>query len=24
MITIPSEDLKWKIIWREWRNIQYF
>lgn len=23
-IDIPSEDTKWKIIWREWRNISYF
>lgn len=23
-VEIPSEDIKWKIIWREWRNISYF
>lgn len=23
-IDLPSEDTKWKIIWREWRNISYF
>ena len=23
-VEIPSEDYKWKIIWREWRNIQLF
>lgn len=23
-IELPSEDYKWKIIWREWRNVQFF
>lgn len=23
-ILLPSEDIKWKIIWREWRNISFF
>lgn len=23
-VDIPSEDTKWKLIWREWRNISYF
>jgi len=23
-IMLPSEDIKWKIIWREWRNISFF
>jgi len=23
-ISLPSEDYKWKIIWREWRNIHFF
>ncbi len=24
LIDLPSEDMKWKIIWREWRNINAF
>lgn len=23
-VELPSEDYKWKIIWREWRNVQFF
>lgn len=24
MVDLPTEDMKWKIIWREWRNISSF
>ena len=24
VITIPSDDIKWKLIWKEWRNITTF
>lgn len=24
LIDIPHEDFKWKLIWREWRNISFF
>ena len=23
-VDLPNEDYKWKLIWREWRNISYF
>lgn len=24
LVDLPNEDFKWKLIWREWRNISYF
>ncbi len=24
LVELPSEDMKWKLIWREWRNVAYF